>query len=71
MSLTGCPTAPLQQWFVVFALVALSPVPLPLPSGIALAAIGLIGSALLVLEWRHGQRRASVPACSRAAEETV
>jgi hypothetical protein len=56
MSLTCYEPAALPQWFVVFALVALSPVPLSVPSGIALAAIGLLGSAFLVRAWRHQQR---------------
>ena len=36
--------AMLQSLSVVLALVALSPVPLALPSGIAVAVIGLIGA---------------------------
>ena len=67
MSLTCCEPAAVPQWFVVFALVALSPAPLSLPSGIALAAIGLLGSALLVRRCRHEQR-APVSFRSRAAD---
>ena len=40
---------------VVVLIVALSPVPLAIPSGIALAMIGLAGAALLML---HMQRTA-------------
>ena len=40
--------AVLQCSAVVVAIVALSPVPLVLPSGIAVAVIGLIGAALLL-----------------------
>jgi hypothetical protein len=46
----------LRWWAIVVAIVALSPVPLALPSGIALATIWLMGVGLLV-RWprRHAQ----------------
>jgi len=37
-----------QSLAVVLAIVALSPAPLALPSGIAVAVIGLIGAAVLL-----------------------
>lgn len=37
----------LPSWVIVLALVALSPLPLMLPSGIAVAVIGLMGLALV------------------------
>ena len=40
--------AALQCSAVVLAIVALSPVPMALPSGIAVAVIGLIGAAVLL-----------------------
>jgi hypothetical protein len=43
----------LRWWAVVVAIVALSPVPLAFPSGIALATIWLMGLGLLV-RWSPG-----------------
>jgi hypothetical protein len=40
--------AALPCWAVVAALLTLSPLPLTVPSGIALAAIGLIGWMLVI-----------------------
>lgn len=69
MSLPCCERAALPQLFIVFALLAVSPVPLAIPSGIALAAIGLLGFALLVRGWRDEQR-APASLRSRAADGT-
>jgi hypothetical protein len=53
MFFTGYEEALMPRWAVVLAIVALSPVPLALPSGVALAAIGLTGSAVLLLRLRQ------------------
>jgi hypothetical protein len=57
----------LPQWAVVFAVVALSPVPLALPSGSALAAIGLLGSAFVLARWRQHTQPTLVSLPARVA----
>lgn len=42
----------LRWWSVLLAILALSPVPLARPSGFGLAAIGLIGTAVLLCQSR-------------------
>ena len=51
--------AALRWSAVLLAIVVLSPVPMALPSGVALAVIGLVGAAVLVY---RAQRPASVTA---------
>lgn len=70
MSLTYSDRTPLLQWAVVFALLALSPTSQALPWGMALAATGLLGSALLLRVWRPEQRPAVVSYRWRGAHPT-
>jgi hypothetical protein len=49
---------------VMLGIVALSPMPLILPSGIAVAVIGLMGGALMVQQ----SRRAAVPLLRRSSD---
>ena len=42
----------LRWWSVLLAILALSPLPLARPSGVGLAAIGLIGTAVLLCQSR-------------------
>jgi hypothetical protein len=55
--------AALPVWAVVLALLALSPLPMALPNGLAVAAIGLIGSAFLFCE---AAQRMRSPAAKRS-----
>ena len=61
-------SAALPWWAVVVALIALSPLPMAGPSGIALAGIGLAGSALLLQQarQRNNLRVALGPAAPRS-----
>jgi spore maturation protein SpmB len=59
---TSSAGAMLQSLAVVLAIVALSPVPLALPSGIAVAMIGLIGAVSVLtspVPWRRASPRLS------------
>ena len=61
--LITCFNGPRARWLVVLmAIVGLSPVPLALPSGLALAVIGLIGAAVLT---GQSERFAPVPLAPR------
>jgi hypothetical protein len=58
--LTSCFDSAALRWSaVLLAIVGLSPVPLGLPSGVALGVIGLVGAAVLVF---RAQQPASVTA---------
>lgn len=70
MSLAHGDRTPLLQWAVVFALLALSPTSQALPWGMALAATGLLGSALLLRVWRPQEQPAVVPSRWRGAHRT-
>jgi hypothetical protein len=53
MSLVFSDRAALPCWAIVVALLTLSPLPQAFPFGIALGAIGLVGSALLLQQSRQ------------------
>jgi hypothetical protein len=65
LTLTG---AALPRWAVVLTLLALTPLPMAVPSGIALAAIGLMGSAFL---FRHSRQHAPALLLARPCASRV
>jgi hypothetical protein len=44
-----------QSFAVVFAIVALSPAPLGVPSGVAVAVIGIVGAVSLLMSPGHSR----------------
>ena len=66
-AMTGFDGAGLRWSAVLAAIVLLSPVPLVLPSGIALAVIGFVGAAVALSQSQQQQSTRPVPLSPLAA----